>query len=259
MHDENQPSQEQKPTQEAAHERQARVGIASSGVQQPTEALVNTDEFKRKVEEERNAMFKRQVREFIARSSPEQRKILQDELDKAKSFTQEGGKVQPILQRDLHAELHANEAAKIDRAAADVATRQAPGPAPGVVAQPDVLDMTQYEKIGDQWRMCLGMQSGHMAHRWLSTAEALALGLDGEKEEEVPSPRDLRGQAGGSAPGPHGVPESEGYLVGGDGRRIPIPEEHHGGLLPGAGGAVDRGADLTPWSGEGLDPTRKKE
>lgn len=238
---------DEKPTQEVARERAA-------GQQAGMKSLVDTEEFKRKVQAERDNQFRHEVGLFVSRASPTQRKILQDELDKA------SGKVQPIPQRDLHAELHANEAAKIDKAAADVATRQVP-PLP-FANRPDVLDMSQYERIGDQWRMSLGMVNGHMAYRWLSVDEARELGL--EKLSEVPNDEDL-GQAGvgsgsigygagvPSEPGPHGVPESPGYIVGGDGRRVPIPQGHHGGVR----GVSERIADLGDWPAKDVDD--KKE
>lgn len=235
---------EEKPTQEVARERAA-------GQQAGMKSLVDTEEFKRKVQAERDNQFRHEVGLFVSRASPTQRKILQDELDKV------SGKVQPVPQRDLHAELHANEAAKIDKAAADVATRQAP-PLP-FANRPDVLDMSQYERIGEQWRMSLGMVNGHMAYRWLSVDEARELGL--EKLSEVPNDADM-GQAGGGVqegtnpgrvPGPHGVPESPGYIVGGDGRRVPIPQGHHGGIR----GVSERIADLGDWPAKDVDD--KKE
>lgn len=238
----------QKPEQEVSREREAQM-----------KGLVNTDEFKRKVQAERDERFKREVGLFIAQSSPSQRAILQDELDKA------SGKVQPVAVRDLHAELHANEAAKIDKAAADVATRQAPLPPPGVASRPDVLDQSQYEKLDGQWRMCLGMSGGHMAYRWLSMAEAQSLGL--EKTDPVPSDADLGAVGVGSGsigygagvpgePGPHGVPESEGYIVSGSGRRVPIPKEHHAGVR----GVSERIEDLGKWPDDPrLDVDQKKE
>ncbi len=105
-------------------------------------------------------------------------------------------------QVDPHAQLKANEAAKIDKAAAEVGTTAVtlgraltPGSAlPGTVVWGETpcdatIDGLTYHKIGEQWRVHLGNIAGHDQYRWLSTKEAQELGL--EKMEEVPSARDL--------------------------------------------------------------------
>lgn len=122
--------------------------------------------------------FRLMIRNSLAHMTPEQRTCVAEEVARVQL-------VDLAKVPDLHRELQANEAAKIDKAAADVATRQAPllegGVPVGPVGGPDVLDMSQYEKVGEQWRMCLGSVAGQMQYRWLSTAEAKSLGLEPPK------------------------------------------------------------------------------
>lgn len=124
--------------------------------------------------------FRLMIRNSLAHMTPEQRTCVAEEVARVQL-------VDLAKVPDPHRELQMNEAAKIDKAAADVATRQAPplpgseGTLVGADGPGDVLDMSQYEKVGEQWRMCLGSVAGQMQYRWLSTAEAKSLGLEPPK------------------------------------------------------------------------------
>lgn len=126
--------------------------------------------------------FRLMIRNSLAHMTPEQRTCVAEEVARVQLV--DLAKVpQP------HAELQANEADKVKRA--EEAVRPRIPPAPPVAGEEgtllgaggpgDVLDMSQYEKVGEQWRMCLGSVAGQMQYRWLSTAEAKSLGLEPPK------------------------------------------------------------------------------
>lgn len=126
--------------------------------------------------------FRLMIRNSLAHMTPEQRTCVAEEVARVQLV--DLAKVpQP------HAELQANEADKVKRA--EEAVRPRIPPAPPVAGEEgtlvgaggpgDVLDMSQYEKVGEQWRMCLGSVAGQMQYRWLSTAEATSLGLEPPK------------------------------------------------------------------------------
>lgn len=126
--------------------------------------------------------FRLMIRNSLAHMTPEQRTCVAEEVARVQLV--DLAKVpQP------HAELQANEADKVKRAEEAVRPRipAAPpvageeGTLVGADGPGNVLDMSQYEKVGEQWRMCLGSVAGQMQYRWLSTAEAKSLGLEPPK------------------------------------------------------------------------------
>lgn len=230
--------------------------------------------------ERRMNQFRQQVGPLAASLTPEQRMILAQELRKhedsgpanlpeslltdaiAESVTGTASRLDQVL-ADPHAQLNANEAAKLASAEAGVTARQAPIPErlwqPGEVNWEDVdhtcatIDGVLYVKVGDQWKVELGHVGGHAQSRWLSKQDAIKAGL----EEDPDAPK-----ADPDAP-TYGVDQGTGGL-GADPVRFPDHIDQQGrGVYsnPPHSGAqpVDRPQSAVQGGAGSLDQQGKEE
>lgn len=195
---EGQKSPEQRiyETPEQMADRKTRQALAESNYKR------STDVAKAQAVETRMKLFRQQVGPLVGSLTSEQRIMLAQELrkyDKLDLGPPNAGGAEPVTVGDPHAQLNANEAAKVSTAEAEVAQRQGLMADtlkhyPGEVLWEDyqhtcaTIDGVLYTKIGDQWQVQMGHAGGQPQARWLSKQDAVRAGLEPDPEATKADP-----------------------------------------------------------------------